>query len=256
MMATVPRREQSDEMTAPGVLAALARDRPGFHAGGGTTWSASAATLGALHELTGAGARTLETGCGASTVVFAARGAIHTAISPSEHEHERVRDYCRQIGVDDRRVTFLAGSSDALLPALPDARDLELAFIDGAHSFPYPVIDWHYVSRRLKTGGRLLLDDIPMPSITALFRFMRDEPNWRLDEIIDHRAALFTLLAPPPQEGEAIQVTNRRSDYSFAPLPARALLSAGDRLSRMRYAGSQRFPHARRAWRRVAGPRR
>ena len=73
---------------------------------------------------------TLETGCGASTVVFAAQGAHHTAISVDAGEHQRVRAYLREIGLDDRRLTTIVGWSDAVLPTLcAGERTLDAALI-------------------------------------------------------------------------------------------------------------------------------
>ena len=63
---------------------------------------------------------TLETGSGASSIVFAARGSAHTVISPSPDEHERIQSWCDQHGISTSRVTFLAESSDAALIG-PDA---------------------------------------------------------------------------------------------------------------------------------------
>lgn len=237
------------------IVTALERDRPAFHAGAPGSWFASPATLRALQQIVRPGARTLETGCGASTVVFAAAGASHVVVSPDVREHELVQSYCEWIGVDHNGVEFVTGSSDDVLPLRGGARELDVALIDGAHSFPYPVVDWHHVSRVLKIGGRLLLDDIPIPAVAIAFRFMDAEPNWRLDEIYDDRAALFTLLELPLAEGTGTQRSNRRYDFGFASPAHRLRLELEERAARGRYAASQRFPRSRRLWRRLAGPR-
>ena len=179
------------------------------------------------------GARTLETGCGASTVVFAAQGADHTVISPDGREHRLVREYCRSIGIDDGRVSFIDASSDDVLPSLLTGRELDFAFIDGAHSFPYPVVDFHYIARSLKVGGRILVDDIAIPAVAPAFRFMDQEVNWRLDRIVDDRAALSSLIELPPPEDYVLQTFNRHLDYSFAPLPLRIRISATDHVRRV-----------------------
>ena len=56
--------------------------------------------------------RTLETGAGASTVLFAALGATHTCISPDRDEVGRIREYCRQRGVSLAKVEFHIDRSD------------------------------------------------------------------------------------------------------------------------------------------------
>jgi hypothetical protein len=232
------------------VVDRLLRDRPFFHSKGTKRWDSLPGTLRAIHRSVQGGTQTLETGCGASTVVFAAQGARHTTISPDAEEHARVRDYLNQIGVDSSRLTFIVGLSDRVLPSLCTERSLSTAFIDGAHGFPYPAVDWHYVTRALKIGGCLLMDDIPMPAVTWVFRYMRTDPSWRLDGILDDRAAAFTLTDEPAPEYD--QPFNRRSDYSFAPLPARARLVLTSKINNIRRAVAPRYPRLQRAWNRVS----
>src|SRR5690349_23265726 len=133
----------------------LLADRPSFHLGGAAFWDC---TPGTLHGILGSvreGDMTIETGAGASTVLFAAAGAVHTAISPAADEHRRIREYCDRIGVDHSKVTFVVGLSDDVLPTmLGRDRVLDAAFIDGAHSFPFPEVDWYYITRALKVGGK------------------------------------------------------------------------------------------------------
>jgi len=176
----------------------LLRDRPIFHARGTERWDASASTLRAIQQAVREGDHSLEIGCGASTVVFAAQSARHTVISLDGEEHDRVRGYLKQIGIDDNQLVFIVGWSDQFLPRLsPEAASLDVAFIDGAHGSPYPAVDWHYVSRALKVGGKLLLDDIPIPAVSCVFRFMQADPHWRLDAILENRTAVFSLINEP-----------------------------------------------------------
>jgi hypothetical protein len=231
----------------------LLTDRPRFHVKGTTRWDSLPGTLRAIQQSVHDGNRTLETGCGASTVIFAAQGTHHTVISPDAEEHKRVRDYLKEISVDDSRLVSIVGGSDLVLPDLCTERILDVAYIDGAHSFPYPAIDWHYMTRALKIGGRLIMDDIPIPSTAYVFRFMLSDPDWRLDEILDDRAASFTLIHQPPAgEDYTLQPFNRRPDYGFAPLPARARLILTSEIQRIRPKVASRYPSLRRAWRRFS----
>ena len=238
----------------------LLRDRPIFHDHGTKRWDASPATLRAIQQAVRGGDQTLEIGCGASTVVFAAQGARHTVISLEGEEHDRVRTYLKQLGVDNSRLVSIVGWSDEVLPKLGlGARSLDVAYIDGAHGFPYPAIDWHYVSPALKVGGILLLDDIPIPAVACVFRFMQADPHWRLDQILENRAAAFTLISEPVIEnGDTTDWTkqpfNARWDYGFAPLPARARLTLSSEIARTRQMTGLRYPALRRACRRILGP--
>jgi predicted O-methyltransferase YrrM len=248
-------------MTAPAraqapidAVARLLADRPVFHQGGVTRWDALPGTLRVIQQNVRPGERTLETGCGASTVIFAAAGAEHTAVSPDPREHERVRAYCEAAGIDTSRVTFVDGLSDLVLPEICTERVLDAAFIDGAHAFPFPAVDWHYVTRALRIGGWLLMDDIPIRAVSYVFRYMQSDPAWRLDEIADERTAKLTLIAEPAPEDWTLQPFNDRPDYSFAALPQRARLTAAFEARRGRAALARRFPALREAWRRVGAP--
>ena len=235
------------------VVQRLLTDKPSFHLGGEAHWDALPGALAAICSSARQGDTTIETGVGASTVVFAACGTNHTAVSPDPTEHQLVRDYCQQSGIDHSRVSFVAGLSDDVLPALLGRdRTLDVAFIDGAHSFPFPEVDWYYITRSLKIGGKLLVDDIPIPAVAQVFRHMKLEPNWRLDGVLDDRTAAFTLLASPEPELWSLQPFNRGyPDFSFAGRPQRARLAAEYRVGQLRHSLGLRYPRLRRISKRV-----
>jgi hypothetical protein len=234
------------------VVRSLLRDRPHFHVGGTLIWNALQGSLQTIDSNVEPGMRTVETGCGASTVVFAARAARHTVISPDGREHQLVHEFCERMGIDDGSVDYVADSSDLVLPGRFADRSLDFAFIDGAHSFPYPVVDWHYISRALAVGGKVLVDDIPIPAVAPVFGFMRAEPNWTLDRIVDDRAALFTLSAEPPDENYNAQRFNDHPDYSFASLPTRLRIRGSDGLAQAKTRVGDRYPALRRAYKRLS----
>ena len=240
--------------SAPDIVMRILADKPSFHLSGTARWDALPQTLEAIAGSVQPGDSTLEVGVGVSTIVFAASGASHTAISLDAIEHQRVREYCQRIGIDDERLNFVAGMSNDVLPRLLTCeRTLDVALIDGAHSFPLPVVDWHYVTRALKIGGTLLLDDIPVPAVMQVFRHMKLDPNWRLDGIFDDRAAAFSLIATPEAEDDwrGQPFNTGYPDYSFAALPRQLRLESEYQLSQMRHKLGQRYPGLRRVYKRL-----
>lgn len=259
--AQAPRYAERDErskmatiLAGANIIERLQSDRPLFHMGGGARWDSLPATLEAIRGSVQPGHETIETGAGASTVVFAAAGASHTAISPDNEEHERIRAYCQRIGVDDSQLSFVVGRSEDVLPSiLAHDRTLDFAFIDGAHAFPFPAVDWCYITRALKLRGKLLMDDITIPSVAPVFRHMMVEPNWELDRVLDDRAAILTLTADPAPGDWPAQRTNAGyPDFGFAPLPKRVSLESRHRLTQAARVVARHSPALRRAYRRVA----
>ena len=97
------------------------------------------------------GGRTLETGCGISTVLFAMWAAEHVCVVPWPREADACREYLQQHGLPDH-VTFEVGWSDEVLPRL-SGPPLDLVLVDGGHGFPAPILDWYYAASRLREGG-------------------------------------------------------------------------------------------------------
>lgn len=171
-------------------LEKLIEDNPQFHLfeGALTSWAVHPDTLRFLHSLLTPGMSTLETGCGQTTVVFSIAGTRHTCIMPDEGEAKRVKRYCAELGLA-KNITFIIESSDIALPRnelIP--LELDHVFIDGAHAFPAPLIDWHYTARKLRTGGTLGVDDYKMPSVKILYDFLCGEEEWEILGIVQNTA--------------------------------------------------------------------
>jgi len=136
--------------------------------------------------------RTLETGAGVSTVLFALRGAEHICIVPDQKQVDRIRKYCRdnQIAMDN--VDFYIDTSERALPNLK-VRELNMILIDGRHAFPTPFIDWYYTVDKLKVGGIIIIDDTPLWPVGVLRDFMLEEPEWQLDTSLTRSSAFIKV---------------------------------------------------------------
>ncbi len=199
---------------------------PGLH-GQAEFWGLAWAALDFLERTVRPGMATLETGAGASTIVFAARGAIHEAVTPSAEEAERIRAECTRRGISTDRLTFRIGSSADVL-RMWEGRPLDLALVDGAHAFPYPTLDWWFLAPHLKVGGLMLLDDAYMPPVAAVVDYLRGSAAWAIEEPISFRTAVARKLAEevPPGEWKGERSGGR---MSFRYLPARRRVTASAR---------------------------
>jgi predicted O-methyltransferase YrrM len=170
--------------------------------------------------------QTLETGAGASTIVFAAAGTAHEAVTPDASEETRIRGACEALGVSSERVAFRIGSSHEVLPSL-ERRELDLVLLDGAHGFPYPILDWWHLAPRLRVGGRVLLDDAYLPPVAAVLDFARASDAWELETTLGYRTAVLRKLADglPPFDWEG----GGRLSFGYLSARERALASARHR---------------------------
>jgi hypothetical protein len=176
-------------------LDGLLADPPLVHVGGRHTWKLDPSVLQYLEPRIGDRSRTLETGSGVSTVLFAIKQTHHTCIVPSSEEVQRIEEYCRERGIALDRTRFHTRASEIVLPGLEDD-PLDLVLIDGGHGFPTPVIDWFYTAGRLEVGGLLVMDDTDIWTGAILKSFLCEEPGWRLERDFMGRTAVFEKLQP------------------------------------------------------------
>lgn len=125
------------------------------------------------------GSRTLETGAGCSTLVFAIRGSEHIAVTPSQSEITLITEYASHEAISLDKIQFVQESSDRYLPRC-EAEGLDLVLLDGKHAFPWPIVDWFFTADRLCQGGVMIIDDAQMRSVAILAEFMKVDPGWQL----------------------------------------------------------------------------
>lgn len=215
----------------PGAVTELLRShRPLIHEGGRTCAGLSWTALEWLEANVEPEMHTLETGAGLSTIVFAASRAKHVAVTPEADEESAVRAACRDLGVGQGRVEFVLGSSVDVLPELPETA-LDLVLIDGAHGFPYAILDWWQAGRRLRLGGLMLLDDAYLPPVLAVLDGLRGVGSWRVEGAISDRTVLLRKLGDelPPDVWPRGRFGGRQS-FRYLPLRRRVVASTRHRL--------------------------
>ncbi len=163
-----------------------------IHKGGSVAWDASDATLEYLKNSVKSGMHTCETGAGKTSLLFAAMGANHTAVTPSQNEVDNIANIAKENKIDLSKTRFVIGFSQDVLPGLEFFAPLDLVLIDGGHGFPIPQIDFVYLARHLKDGGKLLIDDIDVWTGKILVDFLKQEEGWKFDCHLRHRTAIFT----------------------------------------------------------------
>ena len=206
------------------LTASLRRTPPALH-GEAEFWGIAWEALEWIERNVQPGMATLETGSGASTIVFAAAGAVHEAVTPDPNEETRVRKACAERDIDDSELTFHIGLSQDVLPTRA-ARGLDLVLLDGAHGFPYPILDWWFLARELRIGGRMLLDDADLPAVASIVDYARSSDAWALEDPVSFRTACIRKLGEdtPPSDADARAARGRMS-FAYLP-PARRVVAS------------------------------
>lgn len=161
-----------------------------FASAGMTCYGIGRNVLSFIGDTVHAGSKTLETGAGCSTLVFAIRDSEHITVTPAQSEIELITQYASQHEISLDKVRFVCESSDSYLPRC-EAAELDLVLLDGKHAFPWPIVDWFYTADRLRNGGVMLIDDAQMRSVAMLADFLRVDPGWQLLHDFSGRTLAF-----------------------------------------------------------------
>ena len=207
----------------------LRANPPGIHGAGNEYWGLAWPALEWLESELREDMSTLETGSGASTIMFAAAGTEHVAVTPDPDEETRIREECAGFGVSSERVSFEIGFSHEVLPRL-QPRALDVVLLDGAHGFPYPVLDWWYTAPHVRVGGCILLDDAYMPPVAAIVDHARASSAWDVECAVGYRTVVVRKLADelPPFDWEGERIGGRMT-FRHLPPAERVVASARHR---------------------------
>jgi predicted O-methyltransferase YrrM len=111
----------------------------------------------------------------------------HIAIDPNQHggewgdSWEGLGLYNLERAGHARRVDFHGEPSFRVLPRLEaDGLRLDLAFIDGWHTFDFSLVDFFYIDRMLRPGGVVAIDDTQWPSVRKLCRYLVTNRAYRV----------------------------------------------------------------------------
>lgn len=135
-----------------------------------------------------------ETGSGRSTLLLSHLSEDHLAFSvDAGGSLSRVRSSPL---LRTENVRFVEGPSQLTVPQFRFDSPLDLVLLDGSHSYPGPDIDYFYLYPHIAPGGLLIVDDIHIPMIASMFRFLKEDDMWLLVDVAAH-TAFFRRSASP-----------------------------------------------------------
>jgi hypothetical protein len=172
-------------------------------------------------------AASAETGCGGSTIVFSHLSTCHLAFA-IEGTDRTISSLRAHPDMRAGAVTFHEGETKRTLPAHEFREPLDFVLLDGPHAYPLPQLEFVYLFPHLRLGGHLAIDDIQIPAVHDLFRFLKAEKFVKLDAVVV-RTALFRKVAASDlgPDNWMDQTMNRRGilRYSWRDVLRRAMRS-------------------------------
>lgn len=137
-----------------------------------------------------------ETGTGRSTLLFSSLSRHHLVFAKDDRDDGSTLDRVRESELLIPGVAeFIVGPTQTTLPG-HDLPELDLVFLDGPHAFPFPQLEYYHFYPRVRAGGMLIVDDIQIPTVRQLYRFLRRDRMWRLNGVVA-RTAFFTRTTAP-----------------------------------------------------------
>lgn len=139
--------------------------------------------------------RAVEVGCamGISSMTIAegikgVDGSFHYIIDPFQ------KSQWKNIGISNlKRAGFdnfrlVEDYSEFALPALvKDGVRVNFGFIDGWHTFDHTLIDFFYINRMLEPGGVVIIDDVHMPAVNKVIRYLYNYPCYQFAGSVENK---------------------------------------------------------------------
>jgi hypothetical protein len=170
--------------------------------------------------------RSAETGTGATTLILSHISRRHEVFTVNIDESmSRVLESPL---LNRSVLTFVEGPSQRTLIQHQFDSPLQAVIIDGPHAYPFPDLEYFCFYPHIETGGLLVVDDIHIPTVHSLFKFLRADDMFELVELCGTTAFFQRTTAPvfdPWGDGWWLQARNRRTllRYSWPSMLKRAV---------------------------------
>jgi hypothetical protein len=137
----------------------------------------------------------LETGSGRSTLLFSHISPDHKvfALDGGTGSIRHVRESAL---LRSEAVEFIEGPTQLTLPQYRFSCKFDVVLLDGPHGYPFPDLEYYYVYPQLAQGGLLIIDDINIPTVHNLFRFLATDDMFSLIDVVGNTAFFKRTDAP------------------------------------------------------------
>lgn len=142
--------------------------------------------------------RVIETGCGASTILFSHYAGKHYSFCYDDRECENssVSFVTEFPEFRAEKVEWVFGPTQLTVPQHTISEPVDILLIDGPHGFPFPELEYYYFYRLLQPNSILIVDDIHIPTLKNLFNFLCQDDMFYLHQVTA-TTAFFVRTAEP-----------------------------------------------------------
>lgn len=113
-------------------------------------------------------------------------------------------------------IEFHEATSFESLPALyARGERIDFAFVDGAHTFDYVLVDFFYIDKILAVGGCIVFDDLYYPSIRKVARYILTNLPYELLHVKELHNSIISQIASLPFIHRLIKPELRNPDRSL-----------------------------------------
>jgi len=173
----------------------------------------------------------VETGTGKSTLLFSHLSPDHTVFTQDDRGNGDSLDRVKSSPLLEK-AEFVVGPTQLTLPQYDFRCRFQLVFLDGPHAYPFPELEYYYLYPHLEEDGLLIVDDIDIPTVFNLFRFLSEDAMFECTEVVRTTAFFRRTEAPlfsPLGDGWYRQNYNRRR---FPVQDPAIVMTRTDRLKR------------------------
>ncbi len=137
----------------------------------------------------------METGTGRTTLLLSQISATHVVFTKDDEGDGNSLGAVRSSPLLGEGVRFVVGPTQLTVRG-HEFGPLDLALLDGPHAYPFPDLEYWAVYPHVRSGGLLVVDDVQIPTVNNLFRFLRADAMWELVDLVE-TTAFFRRTGEP-----------------------------------------------------------
>lgn len=124
----------------------------------------------------------IETGSGKTSLLFSHLSEHHKVFAVNDGNSVSVVKDSPLLN----KISYelIEGPTQITLPKYQFTEPIQLAYLDGPHGYPFPDLEYFYVYPQIQKGGLLIIDDILIPSIHHLYKFLKADEMYEELELI------------------------------------------------------------------------